>query len=190
MKKKIRAIIDCDEVLSDFVGGAVQVYNIITERCLDPASLTEWKFTEHLEFENRHQKDLFDKTIRAPGFALSLKVLPGAKEGMKKLQEKVDVHIVTSPLSGAVTWAHERELWLDTHFGIPHHRVHHSQSKFVFSADLFVDDKPENVTEWQEHHPHGAAFLWDTLRNRQDKELERIHSWDDLLERISGRRTK
>jgi 5'(3')-deoxyribonucleotidase len=189
MSKKIRLLLDCDGVLSDFVGGAVRLYNTLTGRRIDPDSIKEWNFTGALEFETKAQKERYDKALRAPGFAMSLDPLPGSKEAVKKLCERVSVHIVTSPLSGSVTWAHEREVWLDLHYGIPHSRVHHSQTKYVLSGDLFVDDKPENVQEWAYYNPLGTAFLWDTSGNRQDKELERLRSWDELLERIGGRRT-
>jgi 5'(3')-deoxyribonucleotidase len=190
MKKKIfRMLLDCDGVLADFTGGAVKLYNTITGRKMDPSSIRVWNFTGALEFETPAQKILFDRALRAPGFAMSLEPLPGSTEGVQALRQKVDLHIVTSPLSGSATWAYERSTWLEMHYAIDHHRVHHSDMKWVFSGDLFVDDKPQNVREWQDNNLHGTSFLWDTPGNRDETELERISSWDELLERINGRRT-
>lgn len=185
--KIIRLAIDCDGVLANFTKGALSAYKVITGRTIDPNSLKHWLFTSHLEFETAEQKELFHRALKAPGFAMSLEPLPGAKDAMKELRIIADVHVVTSPLSGSPTWAYERELWLSMHFGLPKSRIHHSEAKFVFSANIFVDDKPEHVREWSDYNPNGAAFLWDTPVNRQDTDLERLSSWEDLLDRLYGR---
>lgn len=188
--RQIRVLMDCDGILADFVKGAVLLYNRITRRKLDPKSIKVWDFTGSLEFEVPEQKEIFEKALRAPGFAMNLEPIAGSQEGVQKLRQKVDLHIVTSPLSGSVTWQYERALWLHAHFHIDHYRVHQSDTKWVYSGDLFVDDKPQHVREWQDYNPDDVAFLWDTPGNRGDdaKGLERICSWEELLERINGRR--
>ena len=188
MKKKIRLLMDCDGVLADFVGGTAKLYNRITGRKLDPASIKVWDFTGSLEFETPEQREYFEHLLRSPGFAMHLEPLSGSREAVAILKNLVDLHIVTSPLSDSTTWVHERVEWLKLHYGIDKKHIHHSDTKFVYSGDLFVDDKPEHVRAWDEENPNGMALLWSTPGNQGEKDVTYIGSWEGLIDLIKSRR--
>ena len=186
----IRLLCDCDGVLSDFVGGALDLYKLVTGQGLDRDTITDWDFTGNLPFATKAEKETYDKLLRAPGFAMNLKPLVNSQPAIALLQDLTELHIVTSPLSGSATWAHERETWLKLHYGISHKRIVHIETKYILRGDLFVDDKHQNVRAWQEANPDGAAFLWDHPCNRgeETKDLDRLTSWGELIEMIKARR--
>jgi 5'(3')-deoxyribonucleotidase len=192
MRRPIRLLLDADGVLLDFAQHACRAYRTETGREVNPKALEHWYFTDHLEFVDKEEKHRFENRMRAVGFCLTIPPTPGAKEAMKELlsmdkERRIELHIVTSPLGGCPTWTHERELSLFMNFGLDHSRVHHSQTKYVFSGDLFVDDKPANVISWIDHNSNGAGFLWDTLGNQSEKELRRLKAWGELIEIIKAR---
>lgn len=126
------------------------------------------------------------KEIKKPGGCRTLGVLAGAQEGVKRLQELADVYIVTSPFNGSSTWVHERELWLEEHFGIHHKNIVHTKAKYLCAGDFFVDDRPENVWKWQEKNT-GMALLWDLPCNRGVRNVRRVSSWHELYDLVKAR---
>lgn len=166
-----RLLLDCDEVLSDFISGWLDIINRSIARLAVPWTplgrddVDGWNIfgalrtrfpasiVEEIEARCRAQDG-------APGYAQSLQVLPGAKAAVARLARTSDLHVVTSPSPDSRTWARDREDWLLYHFGIPATRVHHTRSKHLIGGDVFVDDKPENVATWVDANPLGIGILW------------------------------
>lgn len=183
-----RLLIDADGVLLDFTTAALAVYQQVTGHGPDPKVMEEWEFTKGLVFDNDHDKRVFDGVLASQGFCESIAPTPGSIDAITQIRELgVDIHVVTAPYKSSPTWTHTRTLSLAKHFGFGHEQIHHSSGKHVFSGDLFVDDKPENVQSWSEHFPNGAAFLWDTIGNRKTSAFRRLFSWQELLDVITPR---
>ena len=109
-------------------------------------------------------------------------VLDDAKEGVARLQEIADVEICTSPMHGALTWAGERDEWLERHFGINYKNIHHVRKKYRVPADLLLDDSGENCDAYKENGA-GKPLLWDRSYNRTFNHI-RVYNWDDVIREV------
>lgn len=175
-------LLDCDEVLADFVGSVLSA----------AAEETGFEYRR----EEFHTWDIFDqigggpevvsairRRVSEPGFCSQILPLPGAVEGFELLTEMADVYVVTTAWNSP-TWMAERERWLARHFRLHRDHVIFATHKYLVHGDFFVDDKPDNVRLWDAHRD-GVALLWDAGHNRLDgDDLIRVVSWEELHERV------
>src|SRR5689334_3482006 len=121
MSRRPLILLDVDGILADFVGWFLlkieQELGVLYHRedvsKFDFSNLPGWELIKN---------DAWD-LCRREGFARNLPVLDGAKDGVRRLQEIADVEICTSPMPGAPTWTHERDEWLERHFGIHYKNI-------------------------------------------------------------------
>lgn len=180
-------LLDVDGVLADFITPAFKIANGLLGTDHKPDDLDIWDMAEWLKLE-KHQSTAFYDAVKLEGFHDDLPVYPGAVEGVKRLQEIADVHIVTSPMYGK-TWCSERWNWLYKHFGIKSKDVTHTHAKHYFRGDFLVDDKPENVLKWQSRNAEGTGLLWDQKYNWAligEKVFIRVQSWNEVLEHVEN----
>lgn len=171
MKRK-RVLLDVDGVLADFHSAAVDLMEALFGLRIPIERFVTWDVTDVL---NKVQRDECNAAIARPGFATSIKPCKGATEGVLELRSFAEVLFVTSPHVMSPTWAHERTEWLRRHFDASHGEVIHAFRKHSVSGDVFLDDKPSNVLDWQEHNLNGIGLLWDTPYNRLEGRHAEIH---------------
>lgn len=94
------------------------------------------------------------------GFCTNLKPYPSAVAGVLKLVEVADVTFVTSPMVTSRHWVYERSEWLKHHFGDLGKRVIHTHHKEFICGDIFIDDKPQHVRDWDRLRYPSTAALW------------------------------
>ena len=177
-----RVLLDCDGVLSEFMASALRLINQLlgTRHRLD--DVTEFDFSRALGFDRETAARVKREIGRFERFAEILDVCPGSIDGVRRLQEIADVYIVTSPWNSNPTWCHDREAWLERHFGIPHARVIHASAKQLIAGDVLVDDKTSTCEAWADAWPRGLAVQWITPHNRRDAWSGiSTNNWDSLL---------
>lgn len=188
---KPRVLLDCDGVLADFIGGALRIVNSMFGTNHVSADVTEFDFAGSLGLEPVDAANVKRAIGNLQGFAASLAVLPGAIDGVRRLRDVADVYVVTAQWIGNLTWTHERERWLDRHFGIQSIRVIHTSAKYVCSGDVLVDDKTSTCEEWRAAHPDGIAVQWSTPHNRLDLwDGPSTSDWGFLINEIVMRRDR
>jgi 5'(3')-deoxyribonucleotidase len=173
--------VDVDEVLADFQGAGLEIANEAFGTKKTILDLEDWGFFEHFTDE---EQAYLRAECEQPGFCSSLRVLPGAQEGIRRLREIGRVFIVTSPFTSH-TWVSEREWWLKKHFGFAKDDLIHTSAKYKVDLDAFLDDRPKNVVQWSERYPSRLAMLWP-LHNTRQYQLDkyRVKSWDDVITRV------
>lgn len=183
-------LLDVDGVLADFVSGALRVLRDISGDTIDPNTITTWEMFDSIQESHKHYREAVYHDLKGPGGCSSLPVYSGAQEGVARLRELCDVTIVTSPFYGSKTWMHERERWLEQHFGIHHHDIIHADKKFRVHGDVFVDDKPSHLHAWSDYwigmgrDKRVQPVLWDSLRNTNEvvgAGVARVKNWDELI---------
>ncbi len=116
-----------------------------------------------------------------PGFAASMLPVRGAKQALKRLQRSTQVYVVTAPWPGSLHWPGERIVWLQK-FGFHGDKIVLTPAKYLVRGDILVDDRPENLLKWKEHHPDGTAVLWKTRGNYpfwNDTRFVPMDDWSD-----------
>ena len=81
-------------------------------------------------------------------------------------------------------WRAESESWLALHFfGID--VVYHADDKSTYEADVFVDDRSQNVRAWSAAWPGCVAVFWRTPHNMTEAVpvgAHSISSWEALYQ--------
>lgn len=182
-----RVLLDCNGVLAAFVDGWLKLINAQWGTTYAVDDVTDWDVLGSLGVHPDRHSEAKKMIAACPGFAGKLEVLPGAIDGVRRIQEIAEVDIVTSPWNSHPTWTSDREAWLKRNFGIPHSRVHHTSAKHRFTGDVLIDDKTSTCEEWRAAHLGGIAVLWATPHNRRDLwDGMCTSSWDFLVDVVRG----
>lgn len=177
-EKRYRVLVDCDGVLADFAGSALDLIEKRTGDRHSHEELVRWdvfKAVGKPELEH-----VLQDSVEHEGFCLNLRPLPGAKELMSVLQERYDVYVVTSPFL-ARNWAYERSRWLECQFGIPSDRVAHVKAKHIVYGDALIDDSGKNLRAWSKAWPDKLPIIYDAPYNQGDTEFKRAMDWKDVI---------
>jgi 5'(3')-deoxyribonucleotidase len=180
-------LLDVDGVLADFISATLR---ILKKQASDPLTasyshndIKTWEMFSSLPAHARHRDSVYEE-LKQRGGCTNIPVYAGAKEALAALKPLVDTVILTSPFKGGETWVHERELWLEKHFGISHKKMIHTGLKELVFGDILIDDKPEHIEKWAKRWRSGHAIIWDQRYNREEdlrgKNIYRAVGWNDL----------
>lgn len=179
-KEKENAVVDVDGVCADFVGGLERAINYK----LSDEEISQWDFIKHLTPELRSATY---RKLAHPDFWRRLEVIKGAKEGIKYL-EGLGYQILwaTSPWSSCASWEEARENWLDDHFNMHAHGHIYipGSDKSQIKGAFIIDDKPENVAGWMDHHPGKPGFIYDAPYNRDVQLKATRFTWAQVTDLI------
>ena len=169
-------LIDCDQVLSNFILGVEQA-----------AGLPGWTPAPCWDFASNLPPDLQQQVHarwKRPGFIRNLPLIPGAQEGIARVRDEVPVRIVTA-MEG---WGYQERLeWLWEHFRIEEAQVTFAVDKGSVPGLAMLDDHTHHLRQWNQvcgrttvlfGAPHNAGQAWPL----------RVESWEEaaqLLLRIS-----
>lgn len=175
-------LLDVDGVLADFIGHLIAQ----CESSGTPMPPREdWTFywDTCLTHEQRSAAyRLLDDQLLRPStgaeFCRTLPVIEGAQEAVAFLSQIGKVYIVTATWRACAGWEKARRDWLKEHFGIHPRDVISTSEKHLVRGDLFIDDKPNQVSAWSEANPFGAARLFHRPHNRGAPfTMQRVHDW-------------
>lgn len=184
-RRRLRVLLDVDEVLALFHPPAFDLIEMVTGRRYQAEEIDAWDIFSVL---NEEQKKAVNAEIEKPGWCSRLKVAPGAQEAVRELRTMADVYPVTSPYH-SVPWVKERADWLNDLFGWKPTEIVHTGAKFLVSGDALVDDNPYHIDTWSEEHPDALAMLWDIPNTRRmPYDLVRVSSWVEMLVRVDRHR--
>lgn len=180
-------LLDVDGVLADFTSAALELVFKETGRRYEPNAVTTWEVFDSIP-EPFAQARVYG-LLKGRGGCLGIPIYEGAQDGVARLRELADVTIVTSPFSGSETWMHEREKWLEQHFGIDHHDIIHAKKKSRVHGDIFIDDKPEHIEGWLQYWSARGlevmGLLWGTDRTiGTPSHLTKVTDWETVLQLV------
>ena len=185
--------IDCDGVLADWLGYVIPVANILFNKNIKQSDLTGWDLYDIID-DPKAKTTLYDY-LNQTKMILDMNPYEEALRGMAALKEFAEIYVVTSPMMNYPNWILHRNKWLKTHFGIDKNHVIHTSAKHLVQADVFIDDKSENVVNWSRYgnNVYSQAVLWkhdhvkfepklneDFWQN--DMEIIHTNDWNKVLE--------
>jgi 5'(3')-deoxyribonucleotidase len=180
MMRNLTILVDVDGVLADLVGATIAEANFLTSLDRKPSEQTSWEILNL--YSKEHHDRIISETFHKPGFCRQLPVMLGAQAFIRELRTLGSVYIVTAPWPVA-HWMWERTEWLMEHFGFAPSEIMQVPTglKPLVRGDVFIDDKPETVVEW-ENLNRGAGILVDAPYNQKADVRVRAHDWFDVLD--------
>lgn len=194
--KEIKPVvaIDCDGVLADWMGYVIPIANELFLLNISLSDLTGWDLYDIID-DPKAKTILYDY-LNQTNMILDMNPYKEALRGLSALKEFVDIYIVTSPMMNYPNWILHRNKWLKTHFGIDKNHVIHTSAKHLIQADVFIDDKPENVINWsrfRNNSLYGQPILWKHEHVKFEPDLKEweyteenkiVHTndWNEILE--------
>jgi 5'-nucleotidase len=167
MRKTI--LVDMDGVLSDVYAYLFDMHHKKTGRRLtvnDVAGKLEAEaFPEQL------------KLVSEPGFFRYLPVMPGSQEGLRKLNEKHNIIIVSLATEFPYSLT-EKQLWLNEHFSfMSWKQVVFCGDKQLIKADIMIDDHMKNLDNFK-----GETIMYSQPHNLLIRETRhrRVNSWKEI----------
>lgn len=186
---RITALIDMDGPISDF---DARLFDVARERGwrMDVSHVSEQRHrysTDHFldDAERRLMRDICD----GPGWFSSLPLVDGARDGLERLAELMDVWICTKPLRAAWrTCASEKTAWVERNLG-PHwtDRLIITPDKSLVTGDVLLDDAP--YLEWLER-ASWTSVIYPASWNGEGSQWEGLPRWgweddpEDLIDLV------
>ncbi len=192
-----RLLCDVDDVLIDWMGAVNDVIERASGRRVTPKECGGWLDFNKQGF-TKTELDYIKSELNAPGFTEELRPIPGVLDELKRVVAATDCHLafVTAPWRSSETWHIERWRWLenngflgirkDTSF-VP------TKDKWLVGPGLLVDDKIQNVIDYNKYAAGGRAVLWATVWNAVDpmsKKLQTVSTWEQVTNEVKKCRTR
>jgi len=173
--------VDLDGVCSDFYGRMREIAAEWFERPLDELTtdvsyeLREWGIEKPDQYESLHrfavtQRQLFETSPMIPGARLHLRKLSDEGARIRIVTHRLFIHYFHNlAVSQTVDW-------LDRH-GIPYWDLCFMKDKEQVGADIYVEDRPANITRLRGEGFHTICF-WNS--SNKDVGDPRAESWDEV----------
>lgn len=179
-----RLLLDCDGVLADWMTAVNDVIEQATGRRITPQECGGWMKLSELGFSATERK-FIECELNAPGFVENLEPLPGALEGVRRVVAATGCHLaIVTAQWNSETWMYERKRWLKKHgFLTTGDGFVATSQKWLVAPGLLVDDKIQNVLDYNTKSVGGHAVLWKTDFNAADparKFTQEIGSWEEV----------
>ncbi|MBD1364315.1 5'(3')-deoxyribonucleotidase [Mucilaginibacter sp. ZT4R22] len=118
--------------------------------------------------------------VLSPGFFLSLPVMDGAVEAVKKLMETYEVYIVSAAMEFPLSLPEKLE-WLNINFPfISWRNIVFCGDKSIINTDYMIDDHLKNLDNFK-----GKTIMFHAYHNVSANHHVRANNWDEVLNILS-----
>jgi 5'-nucleotidase len=117
------------------------------------------------------------KWVNSPGFFRSVPVMPGSREGLKRLNENFEVVVVSMATEFPICLT-DKQLWLSEHYPfISWKQIVFCGCKDIIKADIMIDDHFKNLDNFS-----GKTILFTQPHNMNlmHSGHRRVDSWAEI----------
>lgn len=123
----------------------------------------------------------FYKIVNQPDFFRTVPLVPHSQEGLRYLNNKYNVVIVSSATEFPTSLV-AKHAWLGEHFPfIGWQQMIFCGSKIHVKGDIMIDDHPKNLSNFE-----GQRILFSQPHNAlvTEASFERVNSWHQIMEML------
>lgn len=186
----MKIIVDIDSTVAETLPAWLKKISEKTGIPVKPKDITTWNLHE-CEILSGVDPKVFMSILHTPGFKADLPVISGSKKAIDTLlKDGHEVYFVTAR-TGDVSMF-ETIAWVKKHF--PRIDVHTNlifmHNKHLISADVIIDDKPENLEKYHELYPKALKFAIEYPYNKHLGDDFYIYSnskgsaWKEIVQTI------
>ena len=174
----MKALVDVDGVVSDFVGGLL---SRLDEAGQDHGIDIETLGPRHMfDYMSPAVEQVAHDIVSSSGFASNLPVIKGAVDGVNNLINLgYKVVFVTAPWKPSKTWCYDRHWWLRQHFPSECDIIFTSAKEHVV-GDILIDDYLPYLVKWTLAHPSKKGLVYDQPWNRDVGKQHMRVNWSSL----------
>ncbi len=117
------------------------------------------------------------KWVSEPGFFRTVPVMMGSVDGLRLLNERYDVVVVSMATEFPLSLT-DKQLWLGDHFPfITWEQLVLCGNKNLIEADIMIDDHPKNLD-----HFRGETIIFSQPHNMliNNQRHRRVESWEEI----------
>ncbi len=193
-KRRLRIAVDLDNMVANLAKRWLELYNAEHGTNATGSALKSWDM--HKNFDIGHK---IYRYLDTPGLYLELEPLAGAVEGVRRLNEMGEVHVISAPSKEAQTAADKLTWCQATLPFLKRQQITLSHHKHLFAVDVFLDDAPQNIRDHAEAQPRATrlAIAWPynyevrgLLHLRAENYLDTERAWGEMLTYVEGLRTE
>jgi 5'-nucleotidase len=164
-----RILVDMDGVLAD-------IYQRFFELHEEETDIRK-TFNEIIGMKEGDAFPALGDWVMTPGFFRSMPVMPGSQKGLKLLNEKYDVTVVSMATEFPISLT-DKQLWLHDNFPfINWKQIVFCGDKSLIRADIMIDDHLKNLDNFE-----GETILFTQPHNITEiaSRHKRVCSWDEI----------
>lgn len=187
----MRILLDVDGVTADFMSQSFLHLSEVGGPKLTHQDIVTFDL---LSFVPERFRNLLLRSWKEQHFCLTIPLYEGSKEAVQELRALGEVVFVTAPMEGSPHWHWERTQWIKEHFGSDGKDIIFATKKQHVVGDVLIDDRLDNLLDWQKSHPNGIPILWSVpyyaRLNPMPPGVVSCDSWEGLLEFLRGLKEK
>ena len=183
----MRIGVDMDGVCSNWTKGAREMINQRFGLTLDIFKESDyWDEVEDL-VTPKQWKWLWTAGVERGLFA-RLDVVPGTYGALSHLSDKHDIIILTHRPKAS---AQDTFWWVSYHLkGVNVQGINLTKDKGSIPCDIYLDDKPENITALAENRPAATPVIRTRKYNEQFEWPFRVDNWEQFVRFVEEREDK
>lgn len=188
MTRPKRIILDVDGVICDFVehwlycAKQAGCTNLVDRGDRGDRGDYAWKLEDRYGATPEQKEQIARKLYTtSPN---RMKAIDGAILGIRELEnDGHDIYFATTSLVPNPLWEHGRREWFTRYLGSDHaRRLVFIRYKHIIDGDVFVDDKKENIAEYQSRSRSNASLiLFGADRPHDCRGWLHAKDWADLM---------
>jgi uncharacterized HAD superfamily protein len=192
----MKIAVDMDEILSQFCDAFIEFHNFKYKTSYTIKDFFSFDFSKVLncsEDESTNRVNCYFKT----DFFKKMKVVSGAIDGINKLKEKHELHLVTGRHEEIKD---ETLIWINkyfpntfitinftNHFSKIYKKTTKAEICIKLGVKVLIEDSLEYSKELEEHHI--KVILMDMPWNQKEKlpsNFIRVYNWKEIIEEINA----
>lgn len=128
------------------------------------------------------QKEELIQVMDDPTFWENLPLIDGAQKGVKYIDDQGHRIIwVTAPWVSCRSFRGARARWLEANFvNFSKHGYEVRADKHNVAGDFLLDDKPKNITDYDQAHPTKMTVLFEQPYNMDFEWPRRLPAWASI----------
>lgn len=172
--RKLSIICDLDSIAADLMKKWMEHYNRDHNAAMTKEHHTSWDVHNNVPIGHRIYEYLYQ-----PGFFEDLEPLPGAIESLNLLQNRGHKVTIATAYSYPGTSATDKVTWCRNHLPFLNKRqIFLGHQKEMLKGDVFIDDSPDNITNYRREWPNACIATISHLYNEHVKDKTDIFALD------------
>lgn len=164
---KLTVLCDMDSIVTDLMQKVLDHYNRDHNDKVTKSDFKTWDIARNVKIG----QDIY-KYFYRDGFFLDLPAIPGAIEGLRAIQALGHHLVLVSAPSWPGTSASDKISWVKKHLPFINKRdIILGHNKHLIKGDIFIDDSPDNISDYREHWPHAKIMTISHPYNEEVKDV-------------------